>query len=631
MFRAMRDRERHYAFRFLQKSQSRAFQARLKAAITASGIESDLPFRRLVLFRVGPPPAGPASEKLIEELRARGGIFIEPSQTELATLWAIRALRQDSRHSHMVSPWLASKRPVSRLSSFIDAVEWLYGENEPSAAESKGRTPSYGTPLVTVKPPPSSRRKITRPGMGIAPPEEERMSIIPATPRPSKVPSSGPRISPSLMPPPKSQPQALRLDATLPIGDRLIGGAIERSLAIPLLNLRKHAVVLAGSGSGKTVLLKRLVEEAVLLGVPSIIIDGDNDLSMLGDVWASAPDAWRAGDAEKARRYHDQSDVVIWTPGINRGNPLCLHPIPDLGALADDADELEVALSMVVSNLAPIVAPAGGRAGQMALGVLTGALRHLARRRGGGLQDLVGLLRDLPSEAYESIERGDQIARRMSEQLLAETRMNPLFREVGTELDPHVLFGSRAPGRTRVSVINLSGLQGEAARQQFIGQLSMTLFSYVKKHPARGQPLLGLLVIDEASEYVPSTRSVPGKDNMLRLVAQARKYGLGMLFATQAPKSIDPQIIASCATQFYGRAASPAAIETVREQLKLRGGNGTDIAMLEPGVFYAHTEGMKAPVRVATRLCLSAHPANPLDDAEIVKRAGRSRLEALSA
>lgn len=630
MFRAVRDRERHYAFRFLQKSQSRAFQARLKAAITASGIENDLPFRRLVLFRVGPPPAGPASEKLIEELRARGGIFIEPSLAELATLWAIRALREDSRHSHLVSPWLASKRPVSRLSSFIDAVGWLYGENEPSAAESKGRTPSYGTPIVTVKPPPSSRRKITRPGLGIAPPDAERMSIIPATPRPSKIPSSGPQVRPSLMPP-KSRPEGLRLDATLPIGDRLMGGSIEGALAIPVLNLRKHALVLAGSGSGKTVLLKRLIEEAVLLGVPSIIVDGDNDLSMLGDVWEAPPDAWRTGDADKARSYHEQSDVVIWTPGINRGNPLCLHPLPDLRALAGDADELEIALSMVVSNLASIVAPAGGRASQVALGVLTGALRHFARRRGGSLKDLVGLLRDLPSEAYEGFERGDQIARRMSEQLLAETRMNPLFREVGTEIDPEVLLGSRAPGRTRVSVINLSGLQGETARQRFIGQLSMTLFSYIKKHAARDQPLLGLLVLDEASEFVPSTRPVPGKDNMLCLVAQARKYGFGMLFATQAPKSIDPQISAACATQFYGRAASPAAIEAVREQMKLRGGTGTDIATLEPGVFYAHTEGMKAPVRVATRMCLSAHPASSLDDGEIVKRAGRSRLEALSA
>jgi DNA helicase HerA-like ATPase len=180
-------------------------------------------------------------------------------------------------------------------------------------------------------------------------------------------------------------------------------------------------------------------------------------------------------------------------------------------------------------------------------------------------------------------------------------------------------------------VINLSGLQGEVARQQFVAQLSMTLFSYVKRHPARDQPLLGLLVIDEARDFVPATRSVPGKDNLIRLVAQARKYGLGILFATQAPKSLDHQIIANCATQFYGRAASPSAIETVREQIKLRGGSGSDIATLTRGVFYAYTDGMKSPVRVVTPMCLSAHPSSPPGEVEVVARAGRSRLEALSA
>jgi DNA helicase HerA-like ATPase len=112
---------------------------------------------------------------------------------------------------------------------------------------------------------------------------------------------------------------------------------------------------------------------------------------------------------------------------------------------------------------------------------------------------------------------------------------------------------------------------------------------------------------------------------MIRLVAQARKYGLGILFATQAPKSIDHQIIANCSTQFYGRASSPTAIQTVQDQIKLRGGSGSDIATLPRGVFYAYADGMKAPARVATRLCLSAHPPSPPDESEIIERAARSR------
>jgi hypothetical protein len=364
--------------------------------------------------------------------------------------------------------------------------------------------------------------------------------------------------------------------------------------------------------------------------VPAIIVDGDNALSLLGDARPSAPDGWKLGDDRKARLYHERSDVVIWTPGIHRGNPLSLEPLPDLAKVAGDPEELEAALSMVVASLGTIVAPPTGRNNPAALEVLLGALRLFTRRGGGQIRDLIALLEQLPPEAYAGIEHGDQVARHMSEQLSVECKMNPLLGQSETPLDPQVLLGAPTPGRTRVSVINLSGLPSERARQQFVDQLAMTLFSYIKGHPARHRPLLGLLVIDEARDFVPATRVVPGKESLLRLVPQARKYGLGILFATQAPKSVDQQLIASCATHFYGRVSSPAAIETVREQIRRRGGSGGDVATLMPNVFYAHTEGMTSPVRVAPLPCLSAHPQSPPGEFEIIQRAARSRAHALS-
>jgi hypothetical protein len=59
---------------------------------------------------------------------------------------------------------------------------------------------------------------------------------------------------------------------------------------------------------------------------------------------------------------------------------------------------------------------------------------------------------------------------------------------------------------------------------------------------------------------------------------------------------------------FRGAPPRQRAIQTVQEQIKLRGSGGTDITTLTRGTFYAYTEGMKARARVATRLCLSAHP-----------------------
>ena len=58
--------------------------------------------------------------------------------------------------------------------------------------------------------------------------------------------------------------------------------------------------IFAGSGSGKTVLIRRLVEECALQGVSAIVLDPNNDLARLGDPWPEPPAGWGRGDAERA-------------------------------------------------------------------------------------------------------------------------------------------------------------------------------------------------------------------------------------------------------------------------------------------------------------------------------------------
>ena len=42
--------------------------------------------------------------------------------------------------------------------------------------------------------------------------------------------------------------------------------------------------------------------------------------------------------------------------------------------------------------------------------------------------------------------------------------------------------------------------------------------------------------MDEAQDLAPSVRTTACTVSTLRLVSQARKYGLGLLFATQSPR-----------------------------------------------------------------------------------------------
>src|SRR6478735_6429803 len=571
------DRERHYAFRFLEKTHHISFQSRLKAAITAAGIAQDLEFRRLVLLRSRPLPKGSLSEKLITELRQRGGRVLVPSESELRVLSALKSIFDgDGQRAARARQWLRRERVISQLPLFKDAVEFLF---TPAA-----RGGTAGAKVLSAPAPAAA--------------EGER-----ATPVAAETKCAPP--------------------AVLTLGEKLIAGTASGLFSLLLDNLTKHTVVLAGAGSGKTVLVRRIVEEAALAGVPSIVIDGANDLSRLGDAWPSTPDSFSEAEQARAARYLSETEVLIWSPGRERGNPLRFAALPDFASVLGDPDELQAALDMARSSLEPIAI--GGKIDKVRQGVLGSALRFFAKQGGGSLERLIAILSELPDEANAGYEKGEKLARDAADRLLAEIETNPLFRGDGKALDPATLLRSKDPSKVRVSVINLSGLPDQSAQQQFMNQLAMTLFSWIKKNPARGRALQGLLVIDEARDFVPALRSVPGKDNIIRLVAQARKYGLGIVFATQESKSIDHNIIANCSTQFYGRQNSPAAIDTVKEQLSQRGASGNDVAKLPRGVFYAFTEGLPAAIKIQTPLCLSHHPSSPPDESEVLAKAERSR------
>jgi hypothetical protein len=355
---------------------------------------------------------------------------------------------------------------------------------------------------------------------------------------------------------------------------------------------------------------------AALAGVPAIVIDPNNDLARLGDPWPEPPAGFSAEDAAKAARYAEAVEVVVWTPGVQAGNPLYLSVLPDFSAIGDDADEREQAVALAAETLGPLA----GAKSKLSQGVLASALRAFAARGGGDLKAITALLDDLP-EGVSDIAGAAKFASAMANELKASVATNPLLRATGPTLDPRRLYFSETPGRTRVSVINLSGLASEDAKQDFVNRLQMTLFGWVKRRPsARGL----LYVVDEAQLFLPSGAGALSKTSGVLLVAQARKYGLGILVATQAPKGIDNKIISNCSTQFLGKQNSPTDQQTVRLMIAATGGTAEDIGKLSMGEFYFKTQDSGKPFKLKTSLCLSYHPANPPTPEEVVERAHRS-------
>ncbi|WP_437731156.1 helicase HerA domain-containing protein [Sorangium sp. So ce1335] len=609
IFTAHHDRERHLCLRALTRDNAIAFQARLTAAVTAAGIDRQIEFRKLVLVRNAPVPSGAKTTALMAKARAAGAELTAANEGDLRVLAALVALRGDKRVKRdTFEPWLRERRPASQLALMKPVVDWLARSPHAAAPANAVAAAAPAAPAAAA-------------GAAAAAPGSPPRAASPTAAATTVVATAAVTLSVS-SPAGHVAPAAPAARPVVAVGHHVIGERLGALQVIPAEDLKQHVVVLAGAGSGKTVLLRRLIEETALLGIPSIVVDGANDLTRLGEPWPERPDAFTAEDAEKAARYHAQTDVIVWTPGRSSGNPLHLGLIPDFAAVAQDPDDLTQAIAMTASTLA---AMAGKKADEKARAILHAALRFFVQEGGGDLSAFLEVLGDLPDAASLKISTARKVATALTDSLRAAVQTNPLLHEEGEPLDPGVLFGVGSE-RPRVSVLSLVGLPGLDAPLQFVNQLAMTLFTWVKKNPCPpDRPLRGLLVIDEAKDFVPSQGSTPCKESLIRLVAQGRKYGLGVVFATQAPKSIDHNVIANASTQFYGKASSPAAITTVEEQLRVRGGTKFDVATLPKGRFFLAGNGMAAPVKVAVPMCLSHHPPSPPDEDGVLRRAQASR------
>ncbi|MGH7249133.1 MAG: helicase HerA domain-containing protein, partial [Pseudomonadota bacterium] len=312
--------------------------------MTASGIDTALRFRHLFILRRGAPPSGPRTAALVEQFRRAGGKFIAPTDDDLRAFAALAAM--DGANLPDLDSWLRQRRPLFQTHVFREA----------------GLAP----PPFLSSPPPAAPEKI----------------------RPSGPTASGPSSNKA------QKPQGSATERVIPIGRRYADGALGELVQLKAGLLSSHIAILAGTGSGKTVLLRRIVEEAAMLGIPAIVLDPNNDLSRLGDAWPSRPETWSDEEAAKARAYYMHTDVVIWTPGVTSGCPISLDLLPDFAVIGDKqdketADERAQAVEMARATLEAYI----GGTGQKPLlkkGVLADALRAFAMSGGGTLDDLIG-------------------------------------------------------------------------------------------------------------------------------------------------------------------------------------------------------------------------------------------------
>ncbi|MFC4071305.1 helicase HerA domain-containing protein [Actinoplanes subglobosus] len=553
------EEEAHWGFRGISPGHhATAVLNRIRTSCTESGLASGVPQRKLFLLRNTPWPATPKNLEAVAAFEAAGGRRLTVSEDDLRTLWALRDLLAKGTDDLWVA-WLVARQPAHAVGFLREGLTGM----------------AEGAPEPPPVPAPPAGRSVAAP----------------------EVPA-GPHFT---------------LGETV---DHAVPAVVE------LEALRKHIAIFAGSGSGKTVLLRRIVEECALRGVSSIVLDPNNDLARMGDAWPEPPTAWAPADETKARDYIENTDVVVFTPRRASGRPISFQPLPAFHDLRDDPDEFEMAIEAALATLAPRAKVDGRtRKAEQGRAILKEALIHYARRnQETTLRGFIGMLDDLPPYATSFGEQATKVSAELGQALTAAMVIDPLFGGIGQAIDPGELLRPREGRRARVSVISMIGLPSEEQRQSFVNQLQMALFAWVKKNPAGERPLGGLFVMDEAQTLAPSGAMTACTRSTLSLASQARKYGLGLVFATQSPKGLHNQIPGNAATQCYGLMNAPVQIEAAREMARAKGGDVPDISQLRTGEFYVALEGQPF-AKLRTPLCLSHHPKSPPTADEVLERA----------
>ncbi len=384
-------------------------------------------------------------------------------------------------------------------------------------------------------------------------------------------------------------------------------------------DLITHTFICGGSGSGKTVMGKAIIEEAALRGVPAIMIDLKGDLSSLAlsfpeispnalAPWLEVEDKatlgraalaeanslrkrlWDWGLAESnMREFAEKIAVEVFTPRSELGRrvaiPLISSPPPDINNLFDeDPDTASVMITSMAEALVRRVIPTGKR--DRETDFVTAIIEH-AWRNGtdltgeDGLGQLVSMILEPPFATIGVLSIDDHIPEKRR-QKLAQAVNGQLVGAAanwvrGEEMSVDKLVGSnRLDGKTQISVINLSHITDFEDQSFVVAQVAFAINTWMRQQgsaPGGNRPRL-LFFLDEIGGGGGKTAFYPTypytstcKPALTLLVKQARAFGVGCILATQNPGDIDYKGLSNCATWIVGKLQTKRDRDKVREGL----------------------------------------------------------------
>ena len=409
-----------------------------------------------------------------------------------------------------------------------------------------------------------------------------------------------------------------------------------RSVQLPLDAMRRHMLALGGSGSGKTVLCKVIVEECIRNRLPVIAVDPQGDLASLA--MAEDPAVLvRMGVAPAiAREFRERVDVKIWTPGSTIGIPLSFTPAMNVPSGIRPEDRIR-AFGSVGTALASMVNGA-----DESTPVAFSMILEYADSQGlacENIDDFINFLADPPMPLARSMESVfDAKARTKAHKafLLKTLGANRLLFDLGCSIDVNELFGlyTGGPadnGKARLSIIYLNTLTSQEDKEIFVSLLCSAMYQWMLT--LDGSKLWGMLYMDEVAPYLPPVKNPASKQGLMLLLRQARKYGLCCLLATQSPGDIDYKALGQMGTMALGRIFGERALGKVEPVIRAQPGVDTDAIMaglpsMQKGRFIlVNPDHFEVPIEAQVRWLASKHHTVTADGvADLVSDADREKF-----
>lgn len=393
-------------------------------------------------------------------------------------------------------------------------------------------------------------------------------------------------------------------------GELYLGGIIDPATGErtgdPVLyeshNLTTHGVIVGMTGSGKTGLGMVLLEEALLDGIPALIIDPKGDMGNLrlnfpdfapsdfrpwidegearrketspDQLAADKAELWKGGlaswglESDRLRALQDAAEVSIYTPGSNAGIPINIVgslAAPDLDweihaeTLRDEIDGFVSSLLVLAGITAdPISSPEH---------ILLTNLIEKSWRAGTDLDlaQLIGQVQRPPLRKLGVFEldaffpEKDRTKLAMSLNGLVASPSFQAWLE-GPPLDIQSML-HHTDGRPRAAIVYLTHLSD--SERQFVVTLLMSKVVTWMRRQAGTSDLRALVYMDEVFGFAPPTAEPPSKKPILTLLKQARAFGVGLLLSTQNPVDLDYKAMSNAGTWMIGR------LQTERDKARI--------------------------------------------------------------